>query len=401
MDDEIDQAAKLAREKHPKRNATPIQYGTAGFRAKSSMLDYVLYRMGLLAVLRSKYKTGSTIGLIVTASHNPEEDNGVKLIDPMGEMLERSWEHYATQLVNASDDDLNSVLRGIIDQASIKTEVAVKVVIARDTRPSSVPLSLAAQDGVQVLGGQAIDYGLLITPQLHYIVRCMNTRGAYGDPTEAGYYTKIASAFLKLRGGDGSHGNYHPVVQVDGANGVGAPKLQSIIPYLNGMLGIKISNDGSSGKLNHNCGADFVKVQQKAPEGMRVEPNQRCVSFDGDGDRIVFFYQDQSGKFFLVDGDKIATLLAGYLKEVVAQSGLELKFGLVQTAYANGSSTDYINNKLNVHVVCVPTGVKYLHHEAMNFDIGVYFEANGHGTVSYFSSAYIHPIMEISNALCQ
>jgi len=29
----------------------------------------------------------------------------------------------------------------------------------------------------------------------------MNTRGAYGDPTEAGYYTKIASAFLKLRGG--------------------------------------------------------------------------------------------------------------------------------------------------------------------------------------------------------
>jgi len=44
---------------------------------------------------------GSTIGLIVTASHNPEEDNGVKLIDPMGEMLERSWEHYATQLVNA------------------------------------------------------------------------------------------------------------------------------------------------------------------------------------------------------------------------------------------------------------------------------------------------------------
>lgn len=43
--------------------------------------------------------------------------------------------------------------------------------------------------------------GLLITPQLHYIVRCINTRGAYGDPTEVGYYTKIASAFLKLRGG--------------------------------------------------------------------------------------------------------------------------------------------------------------------------------------------------------
>ncbi|KAI0219535.1 Phosphoacetylglucosamine mutase [Lamellibrachia satsuma] len=93
------------------------------------------------------------------------------------------------------------------------------------------------------------------------------------------------------------------------------------------------------------------------------------------------------GKFFLVDGDKIATLVAGYLKELVLQSALELKFGLVQTAYANGSSTDYINNKLNVHVACAPTGVKYLHHEAMNFDIGVYFEANGHGTVLFSDAA--------------
>jgi len=32
-------------------------------------------------------------------------------------------------------------------------------------------------------------------------------------------------------------------------------------------------------------------------------------------------------------------------------------------------------------VACVPTGVKHLHHAAMSFDIGVYFEANGHGTV--------------------
>ena len=35
-----------------------------------------------------------------------------------------------------------------------------------------------------------------------------------------------------------------------------------------------------------------------------------------------------------------------------------------------------------VPVACVPTGVKHLHHRAQEFDIGVYFEANGHGTVS-------------------
>lgn len=36
-------------------------------------------------------------------------------------------------------------------------------------------------------------------------------------------------------------------------------------------------------------------------------------------------------------------------------------------------------------VRCVPTGVKHLHHAAERFDIGVYFEANGHGTVLFSS----------------
>ena len=38
--------------------------------------------------------------MMITASHNPEEDNGVKLIDPAGEMLEAAWETHATSLAN-------------------------------------------------------------------------------------------------------------------------------------------------------------------------------------------------------------------------------------------------------------------------------------------------------------
>ena len=41
------------------------------------------------------------------------------------------------------------------------------------------------------------------------------------------------------------------------------------------------------------------------------------------------------------------------------------------------------HQRLPVH--CVPTGVKHLHHAAERFDIGVYFEANGHGTVLFSS----------------
>lgn len=34
-------------------------------------------------------------------------------------------------------------------------------------------------------------------------------------------------------------------------------------------------------------------------------------------------------------------------------------------------------------MTCVPTGVKHLHHAAEHYDVGVYFEANGHGTVLF------------------
>lgn len=34
-------------------------------------------------------------------------------------------------------------------------------------------------------------------------------------------------------------------------------------------------------------------------------------------------------------------------------------------------------------VAMAKTGVKFVHHEAEKYDVGVYFEANGHGTVLF------------------
>jgi len=64
-----------------------------------------------------------------------------------------------------------------------------------------------------------------------------------------------------------------------------------------------------------------------------------------------------------------------------------LNIGVVQTAYANGSSTRYLEEVMKVPVYCTKTGVKHLHHKAQEFDIGVYFEANGHGTVLFSKAA--------------
>lgn len=73
--------------------------------------------------------------------------------------------------------------------------------------------------------------------------------------------------------------------------------------------------------------------------------------------------------------------------DLIEKCGVNVKLGLVQTAYANGASTEYIQNKLKVPVACTPTGVKFLHHRATEFDIGIYFEANGHGTVIFSNKA--------------
>uniref|UniRef100_A0A672Q569 Phosphoacetylglucosamine mutase n=1 Tax=Sinocyclocheilus grahami TaxID=75366 RepID=A0A672Q569_SINGR len=362
---EVSQKSKL----HPKPEGLTLQYGTAGFRTHAKHLDHIMFRMGLLATLRSK-KTKSTIGVMVTASHNPEEDNGVKLIDPMGEMVTALWEGYATQLANAEQDSLLKELKDIIEKEDINMSEPASVYVGKDTRPSSASLSQAVLDGVSSLGGKTHDYGLVTTPQLHYMVCCCNTHGCYGSPTIEGYYQKLSQAFLQLTQNALNRTDDQKRLLVDGANGIGALKMREMEPFLRSEMQVVLSNDGSSGKLNHMCGADYVKVQQNAPQGMNMGVGERCCSFDGDADRIVYYYTDSKGCFHLLDGDKIATLISTYLKELLLLFRHMFQFML----------------KL-VTVCCTKTGVKHLHHAAQEYDIGVYFEANGHGTVLFSKAA--------------
>lgn len=135
----------------------------------------------------------------------------------------------------------------------------------------------------------------------------------------------------------------------------------------------------------------------------------RCASFDGDADRLVYFSvpSESSNKINLVDGDKILSLFAIFIKEqltILAARSESSKIdfqphvGVVQTAYANGASTRYLK-ELGLEVVFTPTGVKYLHEKAAEYDIGIYFEANGHGTVLFsdYCIALLQPIyLELS-----
>ncbi len=102
----------------------------------------------------------------------------------------------------------------------------------------------------------------------------------------------------------------------------------------------------------------------------------------------------------LLDGDKIAALVSILLHQELRASGLleesaqhkAFTCAVVQTAYANGASTQFIR-ALGMPIHMAKTGVKYLHHKAQEFDVGIYFEANGHGTV-VFSDRFVQAVQD-------
>ncbi|EDW40350.1 GL24942 [Drosophila persimilis] len=379
----------FAREMYPKLSTEYIQYGTAGFRGKAEFLDSVMFRMGVLATLRSRFRGGAVIGVMITASHNPEPDNGVKLVDPKGEMLDASWESIATDLVNVSDQDLEQHVAKIIKDNSIDITSSSHVFVGMDNRYHSPRLLKAVADGVIALKGNVREFGIVTTPMLHFFVVAANTKETYGKPTEEGYYEKLIKAFELLRNGQLENGNYKNNVVFDGANGVGARKMLQFIKRMNKSLNISVINQGiGPGKINDECGADYVKVLQRA-----AHIHAGCGTFHALCQRgwrcrpSGLLLHQRKGRVPTAGRDRIATLVAGYLMDLVTRSEIDLRLGLVQTAYANGASTDYIVNDLKFPVSCVPTGVKHLHHKALEYDIGVYFEANGHGTIVFSDHA--------------
>uniref|UniRef100_A0A8R1I5U3 Phosphoacetylglucosamine mutase AMG1 domain-containing protein n=2 Tax=Caenorhabditis japonica TaxID=281687 RepID=A0A8R1I5U3_CAEJA len=86
-----------------------------------------------------------------------------------------------------------------------------------------------------------------------------------------------------------------------------------------------------------------------------------------------------------------ATVSSGAKHRGSAPSGL---FNRIQL---NVDQKIYIREQLGIEPIIVPTGVKHLHHAAAEFDVGVYFEANGHGTV-VFSGVFDRIIRRLENA---
>jgi len=407
LPDEISKCPKPKKEDGMK----VFSYGTAGFRGAAEHLSSTLHRMGMLAVLRSR-QTEKIIGVMVTASHNPIGDNGVKIIDGNGEMLTSSWECHANALANATEtDEVVEVLDSIIASEKIDMDRTGNIFLGKDTRPSSENLSELVREGALLIGGNVLDFGLQTTPQLHHLVRLWNYE-AYnkGDwASETGYYHMLLDGYKQLTSSvESTILQARGALIVDGAHGVGAIQMKKMIKECSEEvnLNVMIRNTPTDGDVNESCGAEHCQKARLPPKGFHGEADRqkRLCSLDGDADRIVFHYFDTQGLWHLLDGDKIAALFANFFYERLQKiqpfdsSTPTMTLGVVQTAYANGASTAYLKQTLGVDVAMVKTGVKHCHQKASEYDIGIYFEANGHGTV-IFKDDCVERLTKLQNSI--
>uniref|UniRef100_A0AC35TNH1 Phosphoacetylglucosamine mutase n=1 Tax=Rhabditophanes sp. KR3021 TaxID=114890 RepID=A0AC35TNH1_9BILA len=372
-------------------NGKKIPYGTSGCRDLAENIELVIKEIAMFTTYLS-FIEKQAMGIMITASHNPIQDNGVKIIGPNGEMLDEENSSKLNLFINdpeerARMDEMFSV--GVFDPPSHS-----QIFIGGDNRPSTYNLIRLCIEGIQSVSLTDDFYTVYMdvpTPALHYYVYANNNdrdnhvslKKMFGPD----YYTQyLASVYIdSIRFFNKMpKRNYENVIAFDAAYGVGEIS-PNIIRKLRNILSIVQLNEQCAGVLNEKCGADYVKTYKKFPICCQDTSNHlKYVSFDGDADRIVYYFKKPNGGLGLVDGDKICALFAKFITEISLTVGLIIDCKVVQTAYANGASMDYFKNTLKVKHSLVKTGIRHLQDESKTAHVGIFFEANGHGSV-YFS----------------
>ncbi|KAI6224385.1 Phosphoacetylglucosamine mutase [Aphelenchoides fujianensis] len=388
----------------PVENDLRFVYGTAGFRTKDEFMSFIAYRTGVYAGYRLR-KLNKSIGLMITASHNPHGDNGIKLVDPMGEMLDQTLEGELTDLDQPAGRGVRAgrpSAGGRGGEEETNETVSGCVHLGWDTRQSSVHLSLAATRGIAQAGGKYAVHSYVTTPQLHYLVRVSNDP-SYGDREPI--VKRFVEAVLRFRKHTPSP--QHCQLQAGGVRGLRERRGRRVHPRVHGPVG---AADHRAGRHQHRHSRPLKAEQRVRGRPRQTEPpaadGLREQRGAGHALRLAGRRRRPAGLFLPERAGAARLLPAGrrphfgpvrvafirtHMKDLKMT---DLKFGIIQTAYTNGSATRFFRKLKGASIVTTKTGVKHLHHAALKFDVAVYFEANGHGTVT-FSRAFHDRLREL------
>lgn len=347
-----------------------IKYGTSGFRRHHSIILNISEKIGL-AIAQLVYYKKESFGIMITASHNHHADNGVKIMDQFGNMVTEDIENYMERYINDGFSNSTMPFQPLIkifnDDVNTIKEQNLKIYIGYDSRESSPDICKLIIKGILRTNGDFpyVVCPLVTTPELHFVFSGLS----------CSYHSYLKKAIEPIQ---------YPCI-VDCANGIGSKKM---LELKNSHIRLINTSWTSPQMLNENCSSDYVCSNHSLPSQSHLFDIKGSLraSLDGDADRVVFYYSENE-KLNILNGDYIAALILTYLSKKLT-SDTPLTIGYIYTGYTNNACVEYVKSltfseNIQIYTNCAATGVKNLHYEAVKYDIGVYFEQNGHGNVLF------------------
>ncbi len=326
----------------------------------------------------------SGAGGIITASHNPAPDNGIKLIDDQGGKISAEWERITNEVVNSSD--LSATIAQII--STFQTNGAIdrnKINVAMDNIGKQAPIVFNENAADTPIGRNDTYVNRVVSTleDLSNIAQQLNP-----DMT-------VGKTFV-----------------VDSASGAGTEVLQKIAERFNesfvqGNVHYQMDIINTDGIINEEKGAEFVHKElgkelaagKPAPEWVENNRGAEIGTVDGDADRNLYFRYSHDGELEVVDGDKFAALKAKVLDKYLKVLGLDQQFqvGVAQTVLANLGSKGFFE-RMGIQVQETAVGDKYVRAAALDWaedhGVAIYYEAAGHGSL-VFNDDFLQALSEL------
>ncbi|KAI5171618.1 phosphoacetylglucosamine mutase [Nematocida sp. LUAm3] len=377
-----------------RKSEKPIAYGTAGYRTKDEDITDIVCRAYIVCAIRSAM-LNKPVGIVLTASHNPVGDNGIKYVDYTGNMFDEEWEEISDRIINCPNKDFASA----ISRYSLKKSA---VYMSRDTRESGKEMIEKCKQAAKALQGEhaLMDLGVTSTPQMHFLIRVLSERRITNDEDKEIregkeildlYFHRIRSFSALVK--KVFESQEKTKIVLDSSNGVGREIFSKIKNALSDTTDMLLLSNSKN--LNEACGSDYIKSKRLLPTGVtgekeaceietdggKVPGNTFICAYDGDCDRIVYLRPDTNE---LIDGDRLSVLFSSFINHLLVACEEEVPLVSVATAYSNGAAMEEM--KMRGELKIAGTGVKNLQKEAVKHKITVWFESNGHGTIFFADS---------------
>jgi len=163
-----------------------------------------------------------------------------------------------------------------------------EVYVGCDTRESSPLLVAAVIKGIKAMRVPYTDFGVVTTPQLHYLVANHEKKLKADDYVRD--FSNAFNEFCELSGP--AKPGYEPSICLDCANGVGASTFAKFVPKVKHAFETNMINTDTNKKqiLNYDCGAEYLQKDVRYPTNYSTHDSPaKCCSFDGDADRLIYF----------------------------------------------------------------------------------------------------------------